>query len=144
MSVVNLKHTREESTAIRATLLNDINRQIIVQIKPQPALLKKLGRCYYIVKIKDKDTVIVTLVSAEAALGTNRSTLQNSKLYGQHSYFGYVRYNGKKCTFMRERKVKETTTYAEGEVLFTFKLDTCGMNLRTTNIKAAFEHYRGK
>lgn len=138
------KVTRKEATTKRAQILNAVNRKLNTQLKIHPAMLKQLGRCYYIVKIGARRDVTVIVVSGEAPLGSKRSTLQNKQLYGQNSYFGYVRFNGDKCVFKRETRILETTTYAEGEVLMTFKLVAAPPDIFTSDIPDAFHYYRGQ
>lgn len=146
MLMRNSQYTREECTAIRSMLLNDINRKVSSQLKIGKAFLSQFGRCYYIVKIHSPDRIEVTVVAAEAALGEKRSVLQNKHLYGQRSYFGRINYDGKVCRFHRETKIKESTTFAEGRVLLTFWLDVGILAKRHSreNIKVAFQYYRGK
>lgn len=146
MLMRNTQHTREESSAIRSMLLNDINRKVSAQLKIDKAFLSQFGRCYYIVKIHSPDRIEVVVVAAEAALSEKRSVLQNKQLYGKHSYFGRINFDGKVCRFHRETKIKETTTFAEGRKLLTFWLDVGVLAKRHSreNIKAAFQYYKEK
>jgi len=141
--IKHLKHTREEAQAVRNMLLNDINRKINTQLKVDKNLLSRLGRCYYIVKIHGPKNIQVIVVGAEAPLSAKRNVLCNKQLYTQHSYFGRIEFRNDKCWFTREGKIKDTTTYAEGQVLMTFKLDPRFLNFTSETIRAAFMYYKG-
>lgn len=135
---------RAYSSSIRAYMLNKVNREINKVCTPHKALLSKLGRCYYIVILDDPDNIKVRVLSAEAPLDpTGRSLLCNKQLYGQNAYWGWVEYreNGR-GHFKRQTKIKESVTYAEGQILFEFVVKGLGFEFTRKYIFQAFRYYR--
>lgn len=137
--------TREESTAVRANLLNAIGREIRKTVTIHPEFLKQFGRCYYLVQIKNINHIEVTILSAEAPLDqAKRQTLQNKALYANKSFFGRLKYEDGKVRWHRERSVKDVVTYAEGKILASFKLTHLADHFDSHDVSMAFTYYMGK
>lgn len=134
---------REVCKDTRTMLLSRVNRKINLLCKIYKPLLSKVGRCYYVVRLENIKDVRVLVLSAEAPLDpVKRSQLSNKELYAKKAYWGYVEYTPEgEGRFKRQTKIKDTVTYANGQVVLELSLREFAGEFTNADVRQAFKPY---
>ena len=134
---------RTEAQFLRTKILNEVNRVINSTCQLHKAFLSKFGRCYYVVTLSDMKNIKVRILATEAPLDpAKRVLLANNELYAQSSYYGTVQYDSQRCRFKRQTRIKESVTYAEGQLLLEIRLKDMSGTFSNKDVRTAFSHYK--
>lgn len=143
--------TRPQRQKLRSRILSKINTRINKLVTLTPALHKLTHRCKFIAKIGYDGVVEVCLytdVSEVRVEPSKRMYVSNKALYAKQSYWGYVEITkdstaigGFKCTFVRERSIKQSHTFAADYLLMVFPV-SCGGLYNAYDVDQMFQDYR--
>ncbi|MNP89074.1 hypothetical protein D3C85_14740 [compost metagenome] len=134
---------RTEAQLLRTKILNEVNKVINNTCQLHKGFLSKFGRCYYVVTLSDMKNIKVRILATEAPLDpAKRVLLANNELYAQSSYYGTVQYDSQRCRFKRQTRIKESVTYAEGQLLLEIRLKDMTKSFTNKDVRKAFSHYK--